>query len=133
MRTEPRRIEDEVAQWADDAARRDEHVSHRQGLVCALDVVVEELAQFGHRLGCPEIATAGLALALIEVPGTLMPALARKADDVAALIVGSPDPFDPHILLRFAIDPQLDELLEFGIADLLETDCKIGHERTLGP
>src|SRR3546814_9798153 len=56
-----------------------------------------------------------------------MTALARKANDVAAVVVRRPDTLDANVSLRRPLDPELDELLKLSIVDLLQPDREVGH------
>src|SRR3546814_6311807 len=56
-----------------------------------------------------------------------MTALARKANDVAAVVVRRPDTLDANVSLRRPLDPELDELLKLSIVDLLQPDSEVGH------
>ena len=104
---------------SDETARCDEHVSHRQGPVRSLDVVMEKLAELGYGLTRSELATPSFAFALVEVPRAFMTALAQKANYVAAFVVRRPDPLYANVSPRFPLDPELDELFKLAIVDLL--------------
>ena len=57
-----------------------------------------------------------------------MLSVGQKANNIPPLIISGANAFYTYVAPRSTFNPNLDELLEFGIVNFLQANCGIGHE-----